>query len=92
VKSGIVKLEWTQERAEQFTGGYKGKEIIWGQKHRLHFNKMKKQDAWEEPTKEMNRLVSESKEHGKFIVNTQTGENEDEEKQWNRKDECSTYI
>jgi hypothetical protein len=36
---------------------YKRKEIIWDPTHPMHFNNIKKQDAWEELGKEMNRPV-----------------------------------
>ena len=52
----------------------------------MHFNKIRKQDAWEELGKEMNRPVDEcTKKNRELIVISPTGENEDEEKQWNRK-------
>jgi hypothetical protein len=41
-------MEWTQESVIGFIELYKRKEIIWGLKHPMHFNKIKKQDAWEE--------------------------------------------
>jgi hypothetical protein len=58
---------------------FKRKEIIWDPKHPMHFNKIKKQYAWEELGKEMNRLIDECK------MKMETGENEDEKQQWNRK-------
>jgi hypothetical protein len=42
------------------------KEIIWKPKHPMHFNKIKKQDAWEELGKEMNRPVDECKKWGTY--------------------------
>ena len=62
---------------------YKRKDIIWDPKHPMHFNKIRKQEAWEELRKEMNRPVQ--KENGEHTVISPTGENEDEEKQWNKK-------
>jgi len=79
-------MEWNQESAIESMELYKRKEIIWDPKHPMHFNKIRKQDAWEELGKEMNRLVDEcKKENGELTVIPATGENEDEEKQWNRK-------
>jgi hypothetical protein len=37
------------------------KEIIWDPKHPMHFNKIRKQDAWEELGKVMNRPIDECK-------------------------------
>jgi hypothetical protein len=73
-------MEWTQESAIELIELYKRKEI-WDPKHPMHFNKIRKQDAWKELGKEMNRPVDECK---KKMENSPTGENEDEEKQWNR--------
>jgi hypothetical protein len=52
-------VEWTQENVIEFIELYKRKEIIWDPKQPMHFNKIKKQDAWEELGKEMNRTVDE---------------------------------
>jgi len=54
-------MEWTEERAIEFIELCKRKEIIWGPRHAMHFNKIRKQDAWEELGKEMNRPVDEYK-------------------------------
>jgi len=52
----------------------------------MHFNKIRKQDAWEELGKEVNRPVDECKKKMENLtIISSTGENEDEEKQWNRK-------
>jgi len=52
-------MEWTQESVIEFVELYKRKEIIWDPKHPKNFNKIRKQDAWEELGKEMNRPVEE---------------------------------
>jgi hypothetical protein len=41
-------MEWTQESVIEFIKLYLKKETIWDLKHPVHFNKIKKQDAWEE--------------------------------------------
>jgi len=52
----------------------------------MHFNKIRKQDAWEELGKEMNRPVDERKKKMENLLSSlRRGENEDEEKQWNWK-------
>ena len=56
-------MVWTQERVIELTELYKRKEIILDPKHPMHFNKIRKQDAWEELGKEMNRLVDECKKN-----------------------------
>jgi hypothetical protein len=54
-------MEWTQENVIKFIEFYKRKEIIWDPKHPTHFNKIKKQDAWEELGNEMNKHTDECK-------------------------------
>jgi hypothetical protein len=41
-------MEWAKESVIGFIELYKGKEILWDPKHPMHFNKIKKQNAWEE--------------------------------------------
>jgi len=60
---GNCEMVWTQERVIELTELYKRKEIILDPKHPMHFNKIRKQDAWEELGKEMNRLVDECKKN-----------------------------
>jgi hypothetical protein len=55
------EVKWTQENVIEFIKFFKTKEIIWDPKHLMHFNKIKRQDAWEELRKEMNRPVDERK-------------------------------
>ena len=52
------EMECTQEIVVEFIELYKRKEIIWDPKHPMHFNKIKKQDAWEELGKEMKSFDS----------------------------------
>jgi hypothetical protein len=58
---GNCEMEWTQENVIEFIELYKRKEIIWDPKHPMHFNKIRKQDAWEQLGKEVNRTVDECK-------------------------------
>jgi hypothetical protein len=60
-------MEWTQENVIEFIELYKRKEI-WDPKHPMHFNKIKKQDAWEELGKEMNRPVDEHKKMENLLL------------------------
>jgi len=48
-------MEWSEGSVIELIELYKRKEIIWDPKHPMHFNKIRKQDAWEELGKEMNR-------------------------------------
>jgi peptidoglycan hydrolase-like amidase len=41
-------MKWTQESVIELIEFYKRKEIIWDPKHPMHFNKIRKHDAWEE--------------------------------------------
>jgi len=47
---------------------YKRKEIIWDPKHPMYFNKIRKQDAWEELGKEENRPIDECKQKMENLV------------------------
>ena len=58
---GNCEMEWSPESAIELIELYKRKEIIWDPKHPMHFNKIRKQDAWEELGKEMNRPIDECK-------------------------------
>jgi hypothetical protein len=52
-------MEWTQESVIELIELYTRKEIMWDPKHPMHFNKIRKQDMWEELGKEMNRCIDE---------------------------------
>jgi len=54
---GNSETERTQESAIELIELYKRKEIIQDPKRPMHFNKIRKQDAWEELGKEVNRTV-----------------------------------
>jgi hypothetical protein len=41
------EMQWTQQNVIEFIELYQTKEIRWDPKHQMHFNKIKKQDAWE---------------------------------------------
>jgi len=43
---GNCEMEWTQKSAIELIKIYKRKEIIWDPKHPMHFNKIRKQEAW----------------------------------------------
>jgi len=60
---GNCEMEWTQESVIELIELYKRKEIIWDPKHLMHFNKIRKQVAWEKLGKEMNRPVDECKKN-----------------------------
>jgi trans-2-enoyl-CoA reductase len=53
-------MEWTEGSVIQLIELYKRK-IMWDPKQPMDFNKIKKQDAWEELRKEMNRPIDECK-------------------------------
>jgi len=56
---GNSEMEWTEESAIELIELYKRKEIIWDPKHPMHFNKIRKQDAWEQLGKETNKPADE---------------------------------
>jgi hypothetical protein len=63
-------MEWTQKNVTEFIELYKTEAIIWDPKHPMHSNKIKKQDAWEELGKEMNRLVNECKKKTENLLSS----------------------
>jgi hypothetical protein len=48
-------MEWTQKSVIELIELNKRNEITWDPKNPMHFNKIRKQDAWEELGKGMNR-------------------------------------
>ena len=62
---GNCEMEWTQESATELIELYKRKDIIWDP---MHFNKIRRQYAWEELGKEMNRPVDECKKKMKNLL------------------------
>ena len=71
----VFRMEWSQERVIEFIDAYKKKQIIWDPKHPLHYNKIKKQDAWEELAKEINRPVDECKKKMENLLSALRREN-----------------
>ena len=67
---GSCEMEWTEGSAIELIELYKRKEIIWERKHPMHFNKIRKQDAWEELGKEMNRPVDECKKNVENLLSS----------------------
>jgi hypothetical protein len=63
-------MERTEENVIEFIEHNEIKNIIWDPKHPMHFNKIKKQDAWEELVKEMNRSVNERKKKMKNLLSS----------------------
>jgi hypothetical protein len=81
------EVEWTQENVIEFIVLYKRKEIIWDPKHPMHFNEIKKKTRCMGGTGKRNEETRQwvQKENGELTVISPTGENEDEERQWNRR-------
>jgi len=63
-------MGWTQESVIELIELYKRKEIIWDPKHPVYFNKIIKQDAWEELGKEMNRPDDECKKKMENVLSS----------------------
>jgi len=59
--SVLVIVRWSGLRKSviEFIELYKRKEIIWDPKHPMYFNKIRKQDAWEDLGKEMKNPIEE---------------------------------
>jgi hypothetical protein len=61
-------MEWSKECIIQLIDESKKRDVIWNPKDTKHFNKMKKQDAWEEIGKERNRSVEDCKRIMEYLL------------------------
>ena len=50
-------MEWSKEDIKKLIETYQKRDLIWDPKHVHHYNKQRKQDAWEEIAKEMGTSV-----------------------------------
>lgn len=46
-------MEWSEENTLRFIDLYKNKEVLWNAKHPSHFNRVRRNDAWEEVASEL---------------------------------------
>lgn len=49
-------MEWTEESITDFINSYRNKEILWDTKNPKYYNKIKKNDAWEQLAEEERQL------------------------------------
>jgi hypothetical protein len=61
-------MEWSKELVIQLIDEYKKRDVIWNPKNTEHFNKIKKQDAWEEIGNELNRSVEDCKRKMEYLL------------------------
>lgn len=54
-------MEWSEEKCFQLISVYQQHELLWQARHPQHYNKLKKQDAWEEIAQEINTDAEECK-------------------------------
>ena len=47
-------MEWSEEKCFQLISVYQQHELLWQARHPQHYNKLKKQDTWEEIAQEIN--------------------------------------
>jgi hypothetical protein len=52
-------MEWTKANTLHFTELYRSKEMLWNAKHPRHFNKILRNDAWEELASKLNKTAEE---------------------------------
>jgi hypothetical protein len=64
-------MEWSKQDVIKLIDQYRTRNVIWGPKNTDHFNKIKKQDAWEEIAKEMNRSADDCKKKMKYLSKSQ---------------------
>jgi hypothetical protein len=46
-------MEWTEEECLALISAYEKQKILWNAKHPQHYNKLRRNDAWEEVAGEM---------------------------------------
>lgn len=61
-------MEWNKNDIIHFIEVYRKYELVWNPKHPAHFNKFRKQDAWEEIAKELDRSVDECKKKMEYLL------------------------
>ncbi|PNF39635.1 hypothetical protein B7P43_G05676 [Cryptotermes secundus] len=61
-------MEWSKESIIYLIDEYKKRDVIWNTRNTEHYNKIKKQDAWEEIGKELNRSVEECKRKMEYLL------------------------
>lgn len=52
-------MEWTREKTLYFIDMYRKKDVLWDPKHPRYFNKICKNDAWEELASELQTTADE---------------------------------
>jgi hypothetical protein len=50
-------MEWSKECSINLIDEYKKRDVIWNPQNTEHFSKIRKQDAWEQIGKELNKSV-----------------------------------
>ncbi|XP_066978160.1 uncharacterized protein [Macrobrachium rosenbergii] len=61
-------MEWSKEETIRFIEAYQKRELIWDPRHVAHYNKHRKQDAWEEVAKEMGTSVDVCKKKMEYLL------------------------
>ncbi|CAG9771224.1 unnamed protein product [Ceutorhynchus assimilis] len=56
-----IEMEWTEDSVLEFIEIYRGKEILWNNKHPRYFNKIQKNDAWEDVARSVGATIDECK-------------------------------
>ena len=49
----VLQMDWDSEKCLKLIGLYKKKAELWQPDHKYHYNKLKKNDAWEEIASKM---------------------------------------
>ncbi|RXG68728.1 hypothetical protein Avbf_01717 [Armadillidium vulgare] len=60
--------QWSQEDSIELIEEYKKFEILWDPKHNLHYNKIKRQEAWEQVAGTINRSAEECKKKMEYLL------------------------
>ncbi|XP_070156462.1 uncharacterized protein [Polyergus mexicanus] len=61
-------MEWSQEKVMELIDCYKQKSILWNPKDPYHFNRLKKNDAWEKIARDTGRSVEHCKKKMVYLL------------------------
>lgn len=61
-------MEWSQEEVTEFINFYKQKSILWNPMNPHHFNRLEKNEAWEEIARDTGRSVEHCKRKMEYLL------------------------
>jgi len=61
-------MEWSNEACIELIQEYELKPVLWNPSHEYYFSKTKKQEAWEEIAKNLNKDIEEVKKKAQSLL------------------------